>query len=156
MWSTLIAVLGTLGGAALAGLSAHWTDRRARAAEHRQRVQEATAQLLAAALAFRELYWLQIADLRDGEFRTRERRAEMYRARSAVTQAFDRLALTTTDPHLVDIAVETAWSAIDLSDIPLGEVHDQHFSDEVEAALAAGRERSRDAHTALRDAVRAR
>ncbi|AZM55727.1 hypothetical protein DMA15_26660 [Streptomyces sp. WAC 01529] len=154
MWSTLIAVLGTLAGAGLASLTAHWTDRRARAAEHRQRVLDATAQLLAAALAYRERFWLQIADLRDGEPQSREARADLYRARSAVTQAFDRLALTTTDPELTTIAVETAWSAIDLGDITLGDVRDGRFSDEVEDALDAGRERSRDAHTALRDAVR--
>ncbi|MEU1018005.1 MULTISPECIES: hypothetical protein [unclassified Streptomyces] len=154
MWSTLIAVLGTLAGAALASLTAHWTDRRARAAEHRQQVLDATAQLLAASLAYREQYWLQIADLRDGELPGREGRAELYRARSAVTHAFDRLALTTTDPELTSIAVEAAWSAIDLADIRLGEVRDGCFAEEVEAALAAGRERSRDAHTALRDAVR--
>ncbi|MFF8656812.1 hypothetical protein [Streptomyces huasconensis] len=156
MWSTLIAVLGTLAGAALASLTAHWTDRRARAAEHHQRVLDATAQLLAAALAYRERFWLQIADLRDGESQTREARADLYRARSAVTAAFDRLALTTTDPELTTVALEAAWSAIDLSDIPLGDVRDGRFDVAVEAALDAGRERSRDAHTALRDAVRAR
>ncbi|MFE0132414.1 hypothetical protein ACFWY6_12705 [Streptomyces sp. NPDC059037] len=154
MWSTLIAVLGTLAGTALASLTVHWTDRRARAAEHRQRVSDAASDLLAAALAFRELYWIQIADLRDGEPLTREGRADAMRARSAVTKAFDRLALATTDPALTDAAVEAAWSAIDLSDIPLGPVREQRFSEDVEAALAAGRERSRDAHTALRDAVR--
>lgn len=156
MWSTLIAVLGTLAGAALASLTAHWTDRRARAAEHRQQVLDATAQLLAAALAYRERFWLQVADQRDGEIPSREGRADLYRARSAVTAAFDRLALTTTDPELTTVAVEAAWSAIDLGDISLGDVRDGKFSDEVEHALAAGRERSRDAHTALRDAVRAR
>ncbi|MFF8645817.1 hypothetical protein [Streptomyces sp. NPDC015345] len=155
MWSTLIAVLGTLGGAALAGLTAHWTDRRARALEHRQRVLDATAQLLAAALAFREQYWLQVADLRDGMPLGREARADLYRARSAVTAAFDRLALTVTDPELTAIAVEAAWSAIDLGDITLGDVRDGRFTDDVEAALDAGRERSRDAHTALRSAAQA-
>jgi hypothetical protein len=156
MWSTVIAVFGTLAGAALAGLTAHWTDRRARAAEHDQRVRDTAAQLLAASLAYRELFWLQLADLRNGEPPSREGRAAVYRARSEVTQAFDRLVLTASDPHLVDAALEAAWSAIDLSDIVLGEVHDQRFGEEVEAALAAGRTRSRDAHTALRDAARAR
>ncbi|GGV42585.1 hypothetical protein [Streptomyces spectabilis] len=155
MWSTLIAVLGTLAGAASASLTAHWTDRRARAEEHRQRVLDATAQLLAAALAYRELFWLHIAALRDGEPQTREARADLYRARSVVTQAFDRLALTTADPALTEIAVEVAWSAIDLGDIELGAVTDGRFSDNVEATLTAGQERSRDAHTALRDAARA-
>ncbi|MEU1155762.1 hypothetical protein ABZ369_22475 [Streptomyces sp. NPDC005918] len=154
MWSTLIAVLGTLGGAALASLTAHWTDRRARAAEHRQQVLDATVQLLAAALAYRERFWLQIADLRDGELPSRDDRADLYRARSAVTHAFDRLALTTEDAELTSIAVEAAWSAIDLNDIALGAVRDGRFSDETETALDVGRERSRDAHTALRDAAR--
>ncbi|KUL53025.1 MULTISPECIES: hypothetical protein [unclassified Streptomyces] len=156
MWSTVIAVFGTLAGAALAGLTAHWTDRRARAAEHDQQVRDAAAQLLAASLAYRELFWLQTADIRNGEPPSRDGRAAVYRARSAVTQAFDRFALTATDPDLVEAATEAAWSAIDLSEIALDEVRDQRFGDEVEAALVAGRTRSRAAHTALRDAVRAR
>ncbi|MEU4996562.1 hypothetical protein [Streptomyces sp. NPDC021622] len=155
MWSTLIAVLGTLAGAALASLTAHWTDRRARDAEYRQRVLDATAQLLAAALEYRQQYWIQVADLRDGVPLGREARVELYRARSAVTQAFDRMALTAADSDLTAIAVEVAWSAIDLGDIPLGDVRDGRFGDDIEGALAAGRERSRDAHTALRDAARA-
>ncbi|MEU5896820.1 MULTISPECIES: hypothetical protein [unclassified Streptomyces] len=156
MWSTLIAVLGTLAGAALASLTAHWVDRRARAAEHEQRVLDAVAQLLAASLAYREIYWLQIADLREGMDPTREGRADLFRARTAVTQAFDRLALATTDRELTDAANEAAWSAIDLGDIPLGRVREGHFDGDVEAALTAGRERSRDAHTALRNAARTR
>ncbi|MEV7196864.1 hypothetical protein AB0N81_34445 [Streptomyces sp. NPDC093510] len=51
----------------------------------------------------------------------------------------------TTDSELTDTAVEASWSAIEL-----GAVVGERFNDDVEAAVAAGRERSRDAHTALR------
>lgn len=75
MWSTIIAVLGTLAGAALASLTQHWTDHRARAEQHRQDVAAAVRQLLAAVLAYRELYWLMIAAVRAGEPETSETRA---------------------------------------------------------------------------------
>ncbi|GGV13685.1 hypothetical protein [Streptomyces spectabilis] len=152
MWPTLIAVLGTLAGAALASLTAHWTDRSARAAEHRQRVLDATGQLLAAVLAYREVYWFQIANLRNGVPRTSEDVAALFRARTVTTNAFDRLALTAADSALLAVAAEAAWSAIELADIELSAVTGGQFSTTVEAALAAGRERSRDAHTALREA----
>ena len=152
MWSTLIAVIGTLAGVALASAAQMWTERRSRRDEQRHRIADAVEQLLAAVLAYRERYWLLVADLRDGTTETREERAARYQARTAVTLARDRLALATSDEALIAAAEEAAWSAIELSDIPLGTASSHRFADDVEAALSAGRERSRDAHTALRRA----
>ncbi|MFD5750752.1 hypothetical protein [Streptomyces sp. NPDC127033] len=153
MWDTLIAVLGTLAGVALASSTQLLTDRRSRAEQQRQRLAEAIDQLLGALLLYRELYWLVIADIREGETETRDARAARYRARSEITQARDRLGLATASPELTAAAKEAAWSVIDLSDIELSSITDGRFSDDVEASLSAGRDRSRAAHTALRRAA---
>ncbi|GGZ28368.1 hypothetical protein GCM10010387_22270 [Streptomyces inusitatus] len=153
MWSTLIAVIGTLAGVALASATQVWTERRTARREQRQQVAAATAQLLDAVIGYRELFWLRIAALRAGEPEEREERAAFYRARSEITRARDRLALATADPALIDASEAAAWSAIELSDIQLGTLVDGRFANAVEAALDAGRERSRDAHTALRRAA---
>ncbi|CAM5528617.1 MULTISPECIES: hypothetical protein [Streptomyces] len=104
-------------------------------------------------ITYREQYWLSIADLREGRSQSREDRVALYRARSEVTRAIDRLALATADPALRTPASAAVWSAIELADIPLGPVTDGRFADEVEAALAERRERSRNAHTVLRNAA---
>ncbi|MGV9456430.1 hypothetical protein [Streptomyces sp. NPDC003635] len=154
MWDALIAVVGTLAGVALASSTQFLTDRRNRAEQQHQRVVDTADQLLAAVLQYRELFWLLIADLREGQAGTREDRAALFRARSEITRARDRLAILTADPELHAAAMAAAWSAIDLSDIEPGSADDYgRFDADVEAALSAGRERSQDAHTALRRAV---
>ncbi|MFD7667467.1 hypothetical protein [Streptomyces sp. NPDC059788] len=153
MWSSIIAVLGTLAGVALAGATQLWAERRTRADQQRQEIAGAVHQLLGAVITYREQYWLSIADLREGRSQSREDRVALYRARSEVTRAIDRLALVTADPALRTPASAAVWSAIELADIPLGPVTDGRFADEVEAALAEGRERSRNAHTVLRNAA---
>ncbi|MGW6455497.1 hypothetical protein ACWF94_06135 [Streptomyces sp. NPDC055078] len=154
MWSTLIAVLGTLAGVALASGTQLLTDRRARDRQHHQEVLAAAGDLLHAVVSYREVYWLRVDSIRAGEPDPTDR-ATVYGARSAVTRARDRLALATADPALTAAAEAAAWSAIDLSAIQLGEPADGQFSADVEAALTTGRERSRDAHNGLRDAVMA-
>ncbi|MGW4029112.1 hypothetical protein ACWEFL_07290 [Streptomyces sp. NPDC004838] len=154
MWSTLIAVLGTLAGVTLASSTQLLTERRTRAQQHRQEVAAAAGALLDAVLAYREIYWLRVDSIRAGEPDPTDR-ATVYRARSEVTRARDRLALATADPALIQASEAAAWSAIDLSDIRLGEPVDNQFAADVEAALDIGRERSRDAHTVLREAVTA-
>jgi hypothetical protein len=153
MWSNVIAVLGTLGGASLVIVSQHWADRRARAEAHRREVKEATGQLLEAVLTYRELYWLWIAGVREGQHEAGADRAARYRARSAITNARDRLALATTHQALIAAAEEATWSAVDLADIETGSVDGEgRFGPDVEALLTAGHERTRKAHTALRRA----
>ncbi|MFI6288927.1 hypothetical protein ACIBCM_29985 [Streptomyces sp. NPDC051018] len=154
MWSTLIAVLGTLAGVALASATQLLTARRDRDRQHHQDVVDAADALLAAVLSYRELYWLRTDSIRAGEPDPTDR-AAVYAARSAVTRARDRLALVTDEAALVDASQDAAWSAIDLSEIHLGSPVDGRFAPEVEAQLDAGREISRDAHTDLREAVTA-
>ncbi|MER6677545.1 hypothetical protein [Streptomyces sp. NPDC000983] len=154
MWDTLIAVIGTLAGVALASSTQFLTDRRNRAELQHQRVVDTADQLLGAVLHYRELYWLLIADLREGQAETREDRAARFRARSEITRARDRLAILTADPDLHAAAKAAAWSAIELSEIIPGPVDDHgRFHADIEAALSAGRTHSQDTHTALRRAV---
>jgi hypothetical protein len=150
MWSTLVAVLGTLAGVALASATQVWADRRVRAEQERQRIVDAVDNLLAAVITYRELFWLLVADLRDGVPEGREARAARYRARSEITRARDRLVLLVNDHALHTAAQEATRSAIELSDIILGPVVDGRFAELVEEALAVGRERTRISHTRLR------
>lgn len=152
MWPTLIAVIGTLSGVALASTTQLWADRRTRTHQHRQDVAAAAAALLDAVLAYREIYWLRVDSIRAGQSDPVER-AAFYSARSEVTRARDRLALATADPALVAAAEAAAWAAIDLSDIRLGDPADGRFAADVEDALDRGRDQAREAHTALRVAV---
>ncbi|MFG2650967.1 hypothetical protein [Streptomyces sp. NPDC048436] len=96
-----------------------------------------------------------IADIRAGEQDTRETRAARYRARSEITRAFDRLSLLTTDPPLIHAASAAHSAAIELSHIAVGQATEGRFAEHVEAALAAGRGRTLDAHIALRAAATA-
>lgn len=151
MWATVIAVLGTLAGTGLASVTQHLMGRRTERQQHRQEVTAVVADLMGAILTYRERHWLLIAALREGAAETAGDRALRYAARSAVTRAIDRLALTTNDRGLLTTGSAAAWSAITLSDITVGEATGGRFSEETETALDAGRERSRDAHTAFRE-----
>ncbi|WP_031129710.1 hypothetical protein [Streptomyces aureocirculatus] len=155
MWGTVIAVLGTLGGVALAGATQVLTERRARREQQRQLIADAVQQLLGAVMTYREAHWLLIADIREGEQDNRETRTARYRARSEITRAFDRLSLVTADPQLVQAASAALWAAVELSHIDVGQAAEGRFAEHVETALAAGRERTREAHNALRAAATA-
>jgi dihydroxyacetone kinase DhaKLM complex PTS-EIIA-like component DhaM len=151
MWSTIVAVLGTLAGAALAGYVQRSGDRRAREHAHRQEVARAVAELLEAIVRHREVHWLVVESRRAGAGGTEEERMARATTRSAATVARDRVGLlVVSDPTLLG-ASETAWrTAVDLHDIVLGPATGGRFSPEVEAALEAARNRCREAHTALR------
>ncbi len=64
MWSSIVAALGTLAGAALAGYVQRSGDRRARDHAHRQEVARAVAELLEAIVRHREVHWLTDASRR--------------------------------------------------------------------------------------------
>ncbi|MFF3962873.1 hypothetical protein ACFYZI_15010 [Streptomyces griseorubiginosus] len=151
MWSTIVAVLGTLAGVALAGYAQRSGDRQAREHAHRQDVTHAVAQLLEAIVRHREVHWLSVESRRTGAAETAEDRTALATTRSAATVARDRVGLlVVSDPALLG-AAETAWrTAVKLPDIVLGPVTDGRFSPEVEAALETAREQCRAAHTALR------
>ncbi|MGW3958022.1 hypothetical protein ACWEKM_45845 [Streptomyces sp. NPDC004752] len=155
VWSNVITGLAALGGVAVASLTQHWTDRRARRERHKERVGDLSGEFIDAVLHYRETYWLSVAGLRHGETEPGDVRADRYRARSAVTKARGRLRLVTSHPGLLAAADAAAWSAIELADIPLGPVVDGVFTADVEAALTAGRERTRTTHTAFENVAAA-
>ncbi|MEU9559417.1 hypothetical protein [Streptomyces fumanus] len=154
MWPTIVAVLGTLAGVALTSVTQHLTQRQALADQHRREVTDAIKHVLETVLAYRELYWSGIDRARAGD--TAGLAWEIYSGpRTAITTARDHLGLLADDEALLAAAEAAAWAAIDLNDIPLGPVGDGRFTDGVEAALDAGRDRARAAHTALVQAGRA-
>ncbi|MFJ2392837.1 hypothetical protein ACIOTI_08825 [Streptomyces sp. NPDC087843] len=151
MWSTIVAVLGTLAGVALAGYAQRSVERQARKHTHRQEVTHAVADLLGAIVRHREVHWLSVESRRAGGAETTEERTALATTRSAATVARDRVGLlVVSDPALLG-ATETAWrTAVELPNIVLGSATDGRFSPEVETALEAAREQCRGAHTALR------
>lgn len=151
MWSTIVAVLGTLAGAALAGYAQRSGDRQAREHADRQKVKDAVADLLEAVVHHREVHWLFVESRRAGEAETAEERAARATTRSAATVARDRVGLLAdSEPALLGV-IETAWrTAVELPNIVLGPVTNGRFAPEVETALEVAREECRAAHTALR------
>ncbi|MEU2436587.1 hypothetical protein ABZ595_10335 [Streptomyces rubradiris] len=143
MVATLIAVLGTLAGAVVAGLMQHLTTTRtARAAaaeRRRQALAAAVPALLAALVRHREQQYLKIVARREGREDTPQDRQSRYAARSAVTSAMDTLHMVTRDGALLALAQEAVDAAMAIGDVPAQELD------------AAGL-RARRAHTALREA----
>ncbi|HEY8985424.1 MAG TPA: hypothetical protein VIU15_38370 [Streptomyces sp.] len=154
MWSSIVAVVGTLAGAALATAFQHLADRRARAEQYRQRITTVIAELLTASIAYRRETLRRFSLLRQGLDLTDADDDALHTARSTLTNALDRVALTVDDHHLVALAYPVVWEAIEMSETALGMPANGRFADDVEAALTARREAVRDAHTALRNAAR--
>lgn len=80
MLDSIVAVLGTLAGGALVSYTQVLADRRTRAEQQRQRVADITADLTRALLRYRKLFWLLVADVREGRTESREDRAERFEA----------------------------------------------------------------------------
>ncbi|MFG2148635.1 hypothetical protein ACGFRG_31235 [Streptomyces sp. NPDC048696] len=143
MIATLIAVLGTLAGAVVAGMMQHLstarTERAAKDERRRQALAEGIPALLAAVVGHREQQYLKIEARRDGLADTVEARRARYAARSAVTSAMDALYMTTSDRSLLAVAQEAVDAAMAIGDVPAEE-------------LAVAGLRARKAHTALREA----
>ncbi|MFH9073211.1 hypothetical protein [Streptomyces alboflavus] len=141
MTATLIAVLGTLSGAVVAGfmqhLSATRTTRTAMAEQRRRALADAVPALLSALVRHREQQYLKIVARREGVADTVETRQARYAARSAVTSAMDTLFMTTQDSALLAVAQDAVDAAMAVGDVP---------ADELDAAGL----RARQAHTALR------
>ncbi|WP_405659119.1 hypothetical protein [Streptomyces sp. RK9] len=141
MTATLIAVLGTLAGAVVAGFMQHLsttrTTRTATAEQRRRTLADAVPALLAALVRHREQQYLKIVARREGVADTAETRQARYAARSAVTSAMDTLFMTTQVGGLLAVAQEAVDAAMAVGDVP---------ADELDAAGL----RARQAHTALR------
>ncbi|MDT0347542.1 hypothetical protein [Streptomyces litchfieldiae] len=156
MWTTLIAVLGTLGGAVTTGLVQHLADRSRKREHARRDLADAIEGLLAAIVTHREQRWLRVAATREARPDSPEARERRYAARSQVTRARDRLAMTTNDAELLAAAQAAIDTTNALGDIALGTVVDGRFAPEIEQALRDARDVSRQAHTALRELGAAR
>ncbi|MFW6721005.1 hypothetical protein ACHZ98_12725 [Streptomyces sp. MAR4 CNY-716] len=143
MITTLVAVLGTLVGAVVAGLMQHLTAARnartATAERRRQALTDAVPALLAAIVTHREHQWLKVAARRDGLRDAEGAREKRYAARSAVTSAMDALHMATDNRDLLTTAQAAVNAAMAIGDVP---------DDERDAAGL----RARQAHTALREA----
>ncbi|CDR08545.1 hypothetical protein [Streptomyces iranensis] len=144
MITTLIAVLGTLAGAVVAGFMQHLTATRtarsAAAERRRQALAEAIPALLAGLARHREQQYLKIVARREGQPDTAEARQTRYAARTAVTSAMDSLFMATQDRALLAVAQEAVDAAMALGDVP-------------EAELDAAGLQARKAHTALRESA---
>ncbi|BBB02284.1 hypothetical protein RVR_10152 [Actinacidiphila reveromycinica] len=122
MWSTVIAVAGTLLGGALTGFLQSRGERRsrlaARADEKARALRTALGELVAAlgdhrrAMWYRELLRLDGADREAFE----AARAESRATRSAVTAPL--VAVSVIEPALAQAAQQAARSAFDLRDAP--------------------------------------
>ena len=143
MITTLVAVLGTLAGAVVAGLMQHLTAARnartAAAERRRQALADAVPALLAAIVTHRGHQWLKVAARRDGQPDTTEARQARYAARSAVTSAMDALHMATANRELLAAAQAAVDAAMAIGDVP-------------ESERDAAGLRARQAHTALREA----
>ncbi|CAL9327229.1 hypothetical protein [Streptomyces sp. SudanB182_2057] len=145
MITTLIAVVGTLLGAALTGAWQHLTTVSGRRDRDRQAQRAAVAQLLGAATAHRAAQFLKHVARREGEPEpeTGEARASRYAARTAVTQALTAVRLSGVPAHLQALAVDLVAASVAVGDAP---------SDDRQAVDAAGAA-ARVAHEALETAA---
>ncbi|MGW2956321.1 hypothetical protein [Streptomyces eurythermus] len=143
MITTLIAVVGTLLGAALTGAWQHLTTVSGRRDRDRQAQRAAVAQLLGAATAHRAAQYLKHVARREGEPETAEARASRYAARTAVTQALTGVRLSGVPAHLQALAVDLVAASVAVGDAP---------SDDRQAVDAAGAA-ARIAHEALETAA---
>lgn len=109
VWTSVVAVAGTLLGALVTGLLQHWTSTRAERVARMDRMREAAAGLADALTDYRErLYWeTRLATLpeRTGEEKEAAVR-ESWAARSRVNHATNRLRVTTRDHHVLELATQ--------------------------------------------------
>jgi hypothetical protein len=116
MWSTLIAVMGTLAGALISGLLQHQVttraDRAKRAEQLRRDQLAAVTELADAISSHRRAMWMREDAALSGApaDRVRELRGESHVTRSAVTRPLVSVRLLIADPD-VRTAAETAVTA---------------------------------------------
>jgi hypothetical protein len=122
MWSTVIAVLGTLLGGGLTGLLQSRGERRsrlaARADEKARALRTALGELVAALGDHRRAMWHREALRLDGAAQPayEAARMESRSTRSAVTAPL--VAVSVIEPALAQVAKDAAQAAFDLRDAP--------------------------------------
>ncbi|MCQ6245259.1 protein kilB [Streptomyces malaysiensis] len=140
MWSSIIAVVGTLLGGFAAHLTAAFTARSARVERRRQALVDAFPALLGALVDHRRHQYLKITARREGRADRAEGREARYEARSAVTKAMAAVQMATRDAVLLGLAREAVGAAFALGDAP-------------ESELEAAGDRARRTHDALQEAA---
>ncbi|MEU7088025.1 hypothetical protein [Streptomyces achromogenes] len=143
MITTLIAVLGTLLGAALTGTLQHLTTVSGRRDRDRQAQRAAVAQLLGAATAHRGSQYAKHVARREDEPESTEARTSRYAARTAMTQALTSVRLSGVPAHLQHLAADLVAASVAVGDAP---------SDDRQAVDTAGA-LARTAHEALETAA---
>ncbi|MFJ4051776.1 plasmid transfer protein KilB [Streptomyces coelicoflavus] len=114
MWTTLIAVIGTLAGTGLAGLLQHRTARTARTDSRRDAAVQAVAALAAALADHRRAMWVR-EDLRltgASPEAYEAARADSHATRSAITAPLTTVSVLA--PALAPAATAAAQAAYDL------------------------------------------
>ncbi|ARQ69462.1 hypothetical protein [Streptomyces marincola] len=109
VWTSVVAVAGTLLGALTTGLLQRWAAHRAEQVARQQRLRDAAADLANALTDYRErLYWqTHLATLPDtAREKKEEAKRDSWAARSRVNHAMNRLRLATTDDRLLALATE--------------------------------------------------
>jgi hypothetical protein len=116
MWSTIIAVAGTLLGGALTGLLQFRGERAARAERRAEALRSALGELVAALGDHRRAMWHR-EDLRlkgAGQEAVDAARAMSHITRSAVTAPL--VSVSVLEPSLAEVARKAALAAFDLRD----------------------------------------
>ncbi|GAA2083862.1 hypothetical protein GCM10009801_44590 [Streptomyces albiaxialis] len=109
VWTSLVAVAGTLLGALTTGLLQRWVSSRAEHVARMQRLEEAASGLADALTDYRgRLYWetrlATRSEQSDGQ--SDEAQRESWEARSRVNYAINRLRLATRDERILRLAME--------------------------------------------------
>ncbi|MFF0428376.1 hypothetical protein ACFYUJ_28755 [Streptomyces sp. NPDC004520] len=143
MAASIIAVLGTLLGALVAGVLQHFFTLSARRDRDRQALTAAVAGLLGAATDHRRHQYLKHVVRRSGEDEGLELRVARYEAQSGVTKALTALMLATDDATLLRLANDV----VDAS----GEIKEHAHDDRL--AIDDAAERAHRAHAAFQSAA---
>lgn len=115
---TVVAVAGTLLGGVVGVLGVVIVDWRARAEQRRQKLSDASEQLVGAAAEHRQHQYLKIEARRRGEPDTDQARHERYAARTQVTKARAALRRATRDADLLELARQLVDASFALGDAP--------------------------------------
>ncbi|MGW6741669.1 hypothetical protein ACWGDX_13235 [Streptomyces sp. NPDC055025] len=116
MWSAIVAVVGTLLGAVVAGGMQHLAAALARRDQRRREVAAAAEGLLGAATDHRSHQYLKRVARRDGLPDTGEAREKRYAAHSATTKAMTALMVATSDRRLISLARDLVNASFALGD----------------------------------------
>lgn len=138
MAAAIVAAAAALAGVLLTQVTGLVESRREKTAWWRERLLEALAELLAAAVDHRRHQYLKIAARREGSSDTRETREARYEARSDVTKAMAAVQIATRDPEILRLAHQAVDTSFALGDAP---------DDEVDTAG----DTARDAHNQLQE-----